>query len=211
MIRCTLLLVALCATARPALAQDSDLLEDMDRAVRRYDAPPGEASAPRFRASDIYDHPVSLSDYRSTNVVLTFLSPRCYKEAVAWVQGVQTSFLGEKDVAFVNVLFPGSMPAFSSRGQNQRKIREKIEDFYVQVRDHMPATEKRRLESTEIRWIVDWRQQLHQRYDVEADKVHIFLIDSGGKVCERIDRRSPESEKRLVDAMTQMRGARRPE
>jgi hypothetical protein len=206
--RAAILALALALTSG-AHAQDEDLVEDVDRAVRRFERPVRAAQAPDFRASDLYGKEVSLGEYQGANIVLTFLSPKCVKEAVAWLKGVQTSFLGMRDVVFVNVLHPGPTPAFSSRSASLKKIREKIEGFYAEARERMPPEDQRRLESTEIRWIVDWRRDLHERYSVVPDRVSILLIDGQGRVRESIDHRTAATERRLVEVLENMRADRR--
>ena len=198
------LAMAALLSAAPARAQD-DLVRDVEGAAGRMDAPARPPRAPGFRATDMYGKEVSLDDYHGANVVLTFLSPTCVKDAVEWLKGVQTNFLGLRDVVFVNVLFPGPTPAFSSRSASLKTLRTKIEDFYAQARDHMAPDDRKRLESSEIRWIVDWKRDLHERYDVVPDRVTILLIDGNGRVREQIGRRTPDSERRLVEVLDSLR------
>jgi hypothetical protein len=192
-------------SAPPAGAQEVDLLEEVERAVRRRDAEPGGRIATPFAATDMYGKAIDLAHYRGSAVVLTFLSPACYKEAIAWLKGVQTSFLGDREIVFINVLYPGPTPAFSSRAATARRLRARIEEFYADVRDRMSPAEQRSLERTEIRWIVDWRRELYRRYDVAVDRVHLVLIDRSGRIREEISRRSPETERRLADTLEAMR------
>lgn len=200
---------SLIASGSAARAYDDDLVGDVERAAQRMDRPVRSPSAPDFRATDMYGRECSLSEYQGANVVLTFLSPACVKEAVEWLKGVQTNYLGQRDVVFVNVLHPGPTPAFSSRSASLKKIRERIEEFYTAARERMPPEERKRLESTEIRWIVDWKRDLHERYDVIADRVTILLIDKGGQIREQIGRRTPDAERRLVEVLDGLRAAAR--
>lgn len=185
---------------------DEDLVGDVERMAAHGDRPLRPQGAPDFRASDMYGKEISLADYRGAAVVLTFLSPACVNDAVGWLKGVQRSFLGQRDVVFVNILHPGPTPAFSSRSASLKKIRDKVEDFYAQARDKMPEDERRRLESTEIRWIIDWKRDLHERYDAIADRVTILLLDKDGRIREQIGRRTPEAERRLVEVLDGLRG-----
>ena len=192
------------AYGRQDLPED-DIVRDVDSAARRMDEPLRPERAPGFRATDMYGKEMALADYQGANVVLTFLSPACIEEAVAWLKGVQNNYMGQRDIVFVNILHPGPTPAFSSRSASLKKIREKIEDFYTKARQQMPEDERKRLESTEIRWIVDWKRDLHERYDAIADRVTILLIDKNGKVRTQLGHRTPENERRLAEVLDGMR------
>ena len=197
-----------CAGAARA---QGDLVADVDREARRAEGAPAEPgaaegpTAPEIRASDIHNQSCSLRDYAGQNIVLTFLSPKCYRDAIAWLEGVQTNFLGDPSVVFVNVLFPGPTPAFASRSASLKTIRDHIDEYLADVRQRMPNDDRQRLDHTDIRWIVDWRQDIHKRYDVEVDRVHIFLIDRQGRVREHIGRRTPATEKRLTEVVDELR------
>jgi len=204
----SLVLCLVIAPAPSAMAQNGSLIDDIEHRLIRADRGPGGNRAPHFLVDDMYQRKISLDQYRGRAVVLTFLSPQCYKEAIGWLKGVQTNFLGDPSIVFINVLYPGPTPAFSSRNANQRKIRDRVEDFYTEVRERMPPEERRRLESTEIRWIVDWRQDLHRRYDVEANRVHIFLLDQDGRKKDSFSQRTPQTEKLLGDSLEGLRGRR---
>ena len=196
---------ALLAGGATARAWTGDLVGDVEAATERADRPLRPQSAPGFRATDMYGKEIALSDYQGANVVLTFLSPACIDEAVEWLKGVQNNYLGQRDVVFVNVLHPGPTPAFSSRSASLKKIRDRVEDFYAQARDKMPDDERKRLEGTEIRWIIDWKRDLHERYDAIADRVTILVLDKDGRIREQLGRRSPESERRLVEVLDGLR------
>lgn len=191
------------ALATACRAQDTGLVEFVERQVDRYEQP--ARSVPRFSAPDLYDREVSLTAYEGRNVVLTFLSSRSQREAVEWLRGVQKDFLGDPSVVFVNVLDPGPIPAFSSKKAVGRKIREIVEQEYRVIHERMRPEDRGRLETTEIRWIVDWRRELSSRYDVDADRVHILLLDRKGQMRERITRRSESTEQLLVQVLDDMR------
>lgn len=196
-------LMGVLVLASAAAAQDSGLVDFVERQVDRYERP--RDSVPRFTAPDMYDREVSLREYEGRNVVLTFFSAKSQREAVEWLRSIQTDFLGDPAVVFLNILDPGPTPAFSSKKATGRKIREIVEKEYKTTQEAMRPEDRRRFEQSEIRWIIDWRRELSSRYDVPADRVHILLLDRQGLLRERISRRTPATEQRLVQVLDDLR------
>jgi hypothetical protein len=194
-------------TSAPAPAQD--LLDDVESTLDRYAGAGGPRRARDFRAGDLYGRPLRLSDYAGRVVVLTFLEARAAEEAVGWLRDTPSDLMGDRSIVFVNVLFPGPTPAFSSRAAKLRKIRGAIEKSYDEVSRRMPGEARRRLAATEIRWIVDGDRDLFDLYRVDGPGVRIFLIDAKGQVRQVLRRRTPRSVKLLDEVLSSLRAEAR--
>jgi len=192
------------AMGGPGLMRPPGLMDEVDQIVENAENMGVETPAPGFRVPDMYGDSVALEDYRGRILVMAFLTPSAQGEAQEWLRSSQVDYLGDPNIAFVNVLYPGPTSILTGKRSRLVKVRDQIEDAYRNFYDQLHDGDRARLKNTEIRWILDWRRDLIRRYDVRGDRVHIVIVDPMGSVREVIRRRTPETASvlpRVIEAL----------
>ncbi|MBI3890622.1 MAG: hypothetical protein HY303_03730, partial [Candidatus Wallbacteria bacterium] len=101
--------------AAQELASNAGLLDAVNGFVDRLDRVFDYQVAPDFRQNDLYGRRVSLAEYAGRLCIVTFVDQRNEEEARAWLEEQSIDYLGDTDIVFVNVLYPGRIPFIVSR------------------------------------------------------------------------------------------------
>lgn len=194
---CLLLLLVL-RPARVAAADGeerwAEVFAALDRALKAPKAPP-------LRCSDLFGAPFDLSALEGKVVILASVDRKSQDEAFRWLQGQPVFHLGRKDLAYVNLVFPGGIFFLVPRGEAVVRIRKMIDEATAGVTADLSPDDRRRFDGTEIHWIVDWKRDAMGRFGAFPGRVNLFVIDHEGRIVEVIRRLDDRAQAILHEAV----------
>ncbi|MBI3891127.1 MAG: hypothetical protein HY303_06315, partial [Candidatus Wallbacteria bacterium] len=185
------------AAAAQELASNAGLLEAVNGFVDRLDRVFDYQVAPDFRSNDLYGRRVSLAEYAGRLCIVTFVDQRNEEEARAWLEEQSIDYLGDPDIVFVNVLYPGRIPFIVSRDNAADSIRREVDRFLEQLWQNFSEKEREQFQKTTIRWIVDWKRDLQRAFNTTRDRVNIVVIDGQGRIRQIVRKKTPKTVEQL--------------
>lgn len=193
------------ALGQEAPAQPAPLLDAINGLVDRLDQTFENPTAPDFTAVDLYGKRMSMRDLRGRIVVMSFVDQKNEDEARAWLSEQSVDFMGDPDLVFLNVLYPGRIPFIVSRGNAADTIRQEVDRYLDETWKELDEKEKQAFRATTLRWLVDWKRELQRRYNVTRDRVNIVVVDSQGCIREIVRNKTPATVARLKTLITELK------
>ncbi|MBI4872367.1 MAG: hypothetical protein HY814_12465 [Candidatus Riflebacteria bacterium] len=191
-------------------AQSQDLLEAIDGFVGRLDRTFDYPLMPDFRLRDLYGKSVSPDDLQGRIAIFSFVDQKNEDEARSWLSEQSIDYMGNPNIVFVNVLYPGRIPFVVSRGNAAESIRAEIDRFLDEEWKRYTDQERQLFSRTTIRWLVDWKRDLQRKFNVTRDRVNIVIVDGQGRIRDLVRKKTPETVaalKELVAALERELGA----
>ncbi|MBI4871861.1 MAG: hypothetical protein HY814_09880 [Candidatus Riflebacteria bacterium] len=193
------------ALGQEASAQPPPLLDAINGLVDRLDRTFENPPAPDFSAVDLYGKRMSMRELRGRIVVMSFVDQKNEDEARAWLSEQSVDFMGDPDLVFLNVLYPGRIPFIVSRGNAADTIRQEVDRYLDETWKELDEKEKQAFRATTIRWLVDWKRELQRRYNVTRDRVNIVVVDPQGCIREIVRNKTPATVARLKTLITELK------
>ncbi len=198
------ILVLLLLAGSPALAEGGDWLAALGRQVASLDRAARPPEAPDFGRVDLFGKPFRLSGLAGRTVVLSFLDRDSVPEAVRWLDRQTTWFLHQEGITFVNVFFPGGIFFLVPRGEAVARIRREVDETRAGMAEGLDPASRQRLETADIRWVVDWKREWSSLYPVERGRVNLFLLDRERRIREVWRYQDDEPPERLQEAVVRL-------
>lgn len=135
---------------------------------------------------DLYGTNLNIEDYKDKILIVSFLDKKSQEEAIEWVESLPSSYLGSKDIVFINVIYPGGVSVLVPRGKVVERLRNDIHSLRTGFRKGLSPEDKSRMDATEIRWAADWERKWSQKWGSMRHMVNIFIIDRQGILRDTI-------------------------
>jgi cytochrome oxidase Cu insertion factor (SCO1/SenC/PrrC family) len=188
-----------------AAPQPPPLLDAINGFVDRLEQTFENPMAPDFSAVDLYGNRMSMRDLRGRIVVMSFVDQKNEEEARAWLSEQSMDYMGDPDLVFLNVLYPGRIPFIVSRGNAADSIRQEVDRYLDETWRQLDEKEKQAFRATSMRWLVDWKRELQRRYNVTRDRMNIVIVDAQGRIREIVRNKTPATVARLKELISELK------
>ncbi|MBI2944760.1 MAG: hypothetical protein HYY25_11220 [Candidatus Wallbacteria bacterium] len=203
------------SVATPGSAQDAyrgsqpeGLLEAVNGFVDRLDSVFDYQMAPEFRQNDLYGKRISLAGFSGRICILSFVDQKNEEEARVWLEDQSIDYMGDADLVFINVLYPGRIPFIVSRSNAVDSIRREVDKFLEQMWQNLSDKERDLFQRTTIRWVVDWKRDLQRAYNTTRDRMNLVVVDGQGRVRQIIRKKTPKTVEQLRATIAELKRER---